>query len=121
MAITQRQKRSAAGSSDPLLDLNVLQIVLSYVGPGHCLFVALVSKWWRELYFGVDSQQLAIDPGCSRETDVIGVPQMTLYSSVFASPPRVKLAHLNGLDCTLKKYRQAAGKYADITISCCSA
>jgi hypothetical protein len=41
------QELSAADSSDPLLNAGVLQNVLSYVGPGHCLSVAPVSKWWK--------------------------------------------------------------------------
>jgi hypothetical protein len=39
---------------------------------------------------------------------------MTLYSSVFASPSRVKLAHESGLRCTSLAYGHAAGSYADI-------
>jgi hypothetical protein len=36
------------------------------------------------------------------------------YSSVFASPSRVELTHVNGLDCTSEAYECAAGKHADI-------
>eukprot|EP00953_Heterococcus_sp_UTEX-ZZ885_P040205 20562-Heterococcus_DN1.PRE.3 len=39
---------------------------------------------------------------------------MTLYSSVFASPSRIKGANESGLGCTSDAYQRAAGKYADI-------
>jgi hypothetical protein len=44
------------------------------------------------------------------------VLQMTKYSSAFASPSRVKLAHASGLDCTAltETQQRAAGKYGDI-------
>jgi hypothetical protein len=42
------------------------------------------------------------------------VPQMTLYSSVFASPSRVIHAYLSGLDGSSRAYQLAAGKFADI-------
>jgi hypothetical protein len=45
---------------------------------------------------------------------VVCVPQMTLYSSVFASPSRVNGANESGLGCTSDAYQLAAGKYADI-------
>jgi hypothetical protein len=108
MATTQEQKHNSAGGDNPLFLSGVLQIVLSCVGLGHCLFVGPVSKWWKEMYFEVKSQQLTVDAGGSRERDLICVPQMTLYSSVFASPSRVKL------DCTSESYQRAVGKYADI-------
>jgi hypothetical protein len=39
---------------------------------------------------------------------------MTLFSAIFASPSRVKLAHESGLQCTSAEYQLAAGKYADV-------
>jgi hypothetical protein len=41
---------------------------------------------------------------------------MTLFSSAFASPSRVKLSDESGLDCTLAAYERAAGKHADIAV-----
>eukprot|EP00953_Heterococcus_sp_UTEX-ZZ885_P032696 17055-Heterococcus_DN1.PRE.1 len=101
MIATREQKRSAADSSNPLLYLGILQNVLSYVGPGHCLFVKPVSKWWKDLYARVESQKLTINAN----TIIVCVPQMTLYSSVLSSPSRVHLAHESGLDCTTEAYQ----------------
>jgi hypothetical protein len=42
------------------------------------------------------------------------VPQMTLYSAVFASPSRVRLAHAHGVSCSTAKYRQAAARHGTI-------
>jgi hypothetical protein len=111
----QAQKRSAADSRNPLIEAGVLQHVLSYVGPGHCIYVAPVSSMWRDLYAKVKSQQLTVYDEDSLESIIINcVPQMTLYSSVFTSPSRVQLAHESGLDCTSEAYQRAAGKHADI-------
>jgi hypothetical protein len=116
MLAIQEQGRSAADSSNPLLDFGVLQTVLSYVGPGHHLFVAPVSKWWRDMYASVGRQQLRgfDEDGC--KDFFTCVPEMTLFSSAFASPSRVQLAHANGLDCTLLTETQqcAVGKHASI-------
>jgi hypothetical protein len=48
------------------------------------------------------------------DIDITCVPQMTLYSSVFASPSRVELAYKSGLDCSPEAYQRAPGKHADI-------
>jgi hypothetical protein len=115
MVATRAEKRSAANSSNPLFDTGLLQNVLSYVGPGHSLFVAPVSWLWRGLYAKVESQQLAVYDEVNIENKIITcVPQMTLYSAVFASSSRVQLAHESGLDCTSEAYHFAAGRHADI-------
>eukprot|EP00953_Heterococcus_sp_UTEX-ZZ885_P011568 6701-Heterococcus_DN1.PRE.1 len=110
----EEQTDCAAGSSNPLFDPLVLQNVLSYVGVGHHLFVAPISKLWHAIYATLQSQQLT---ACSRDRRrnivITCVPQTTLYSSVFTSPSRVRLAHESGLPCTSTAYRCAAGKYAD--------
>jgi hypothetical protein len=42
------------------------------------------------------------------------VPQMTLYSSVFASPSRLRLAQASGIHCTTPAAHHAAGRCASI-------
>jgi hypothetical protein len=113
---THTKKRSAAVISSPLLDFGVLQNVLSYVGPGHYVFVAAVSKWWKEMYAALGSQQLTVLSEYSRERVITCNPETTLCSSVFASPSRVKLAHESELDCTSEVYQCAAGRYADTAV-----
>jgi hypothetical protein len=100
--------------NDPLLDPGVLQNVLGYVGPGHCLFVAPVNKLWNGIYAALQSLQLAVSSAISHKKIITCVPQMTLYSAVFASPSRVQLAHTSGLSCNSAAYQYAAGKDADI-------
>jgi hypothetical protein len=111
---TDEQTCSASGSSNPLLETGVLQNVLSYVGPGHCLFVAPVNKRWNDVYATVESKKLAYcDDSCNWRI-ITCVPQMTHYSSVFTSPSRVELSHKSGLDCTSAAYHHAAGMCADV-------
>jgi hypothetical protein len=96
------------------LNFGILQNVFSYVGLGHSLFVALVSKSWRKLYFKLKSMQrasYAVERG-SVETCITG--KMTLHSSVFTSPSRVSFAQECGLASTTKDYQRAAGKHADV-------
>jgi hypothetical protein len=113
MLATKVQKRSAV-SSNPLLDPCVLQNVLSYVGPGHCLFVATINSWWKDIYFTLEGQLMTLRNESGSKSKITCVPQMTLYSSVFTSPSRVKLARESGLDCTSRPFAFAAGKHADV-------
>eukprot|EP00953_Heterococcus_sp_UTEX-ZZ885_P014043 7993-Heterococcus_DN1.PRE.2 len=41
-------------------------------------------------------------------------PKMTMYSAVFASPSRVRLAHESGLQCATPAYQYAAGKHGTV-------
>jgi hypothetical protein len=100
--------------SSPLLDPGILHMVLSYIGPGHCLFMAPVSKLWNGIYATLGSQQLTVAIEWWSESSINCGPQMTLFSSMFASPSRVNFAHDSGLDCTSEAYQHAAGKHADI-------
>jgi hypothetical protein len=85
-------------SSNPLLCPGLLQNVL---GPGHCLFIAPVSKHWKDIYGAVERQRLAFyDEHKLKSIRITCVPQMTLFSSVFASSSRVQMAHRTGLDCS---------------------
>jgi hypothetical protein len=107
-------KSSADQSSNPLHNVGILQTVLSYVGPGHHLFIAPVSKCWKDIYTS-GTQKLAVYAVNSCEkTNITCVSGMTLFSSVFASPSRVELAHQSGLDWAAEACQHAAGRYADI-------
>jgi hypothetical protein len=112
MLVAAQESSSAGDSSDPLQNTGVLQNVLSYVGPGHCVFVAPVSKLWLRLYNKVESQQLTVEDEYEDYTVTCG-PKMTLLSSVFESVSRVRLAYWY-LHFTTKTFQLAAGKYADV-------
>jgi hypothetical protein len=116
MADAREQKRSAIDNCNPLQHSGVLQIVLSYVGLGHYFYVALVSKQWRDLYASLQSKQLTVYGNESWHKDIIiiCVPEMTLFSRIFASSSRVRLAYENGLACTSGAFMRAAGNHADI-------
>jgi hypothetical protein len=105
---SREQERSAADSSNPLHQTGILQHVLDYVGPGHWCFVSEVSSLWRDLYINL-AERMAI---C--EEKIARIPQMTLFSAVFASPSRVRHAAEHGLNCTTEAYQSAAGMYADV-------
>jgi hypothetical protein len=117
----------ASITSNPLQEVGILQRVLSYVGPGHWFFLSTVSSLWRELYSRVADAKILMlyFPHILVEEDYFppesryGVyedcrPQMTLYSTVFASPSRVRLAHSCGLDVSTASFEHAAGRHADV-------
>jgi hypothetical protein len=105
------QRRSAADSSTPLHEAGTLRRVLDYVGGGHWCFVAEVNSLWREVYMRVAGKEIQM---IGLHTRMSCVPQTTMFSSVFESPSRVRLAHAHELACTTTRYERAAGMYADV-------
>jgi hypothetical protein len=104
-----------ASCNTALLDqAGVLEIVLSYVGPGHWFFVAAVSSLWRKSYAEMERVQVHAGKTLYGAQYFLCFPKMTLYSSVLTSPTRVRLAHAGGLPCTSYKFAEAAVKHADL-------
>jgi hypothetical protein len=111
------RKKRAAHKCNPFSELGVLQRVLEYVGAGHCLFIALVSHQWKQLYEkvadctveGVDDNTAAgfVEITCSSTA--------TLASAAFASTQRARLAHECGLNLKEGTFslQFIAGKYSD--------
>jgi hypothetical protein len=122
MVATRTQlKRCALSSVNPLEDPHILKNVMSYVGPGHWLFLSTVSKAWLELYLTLESVKVC-RMGMFHEYQVLTcVPHHTTCAAVFASASRVKLAHSYGLQLSKSsKYsplqtvlQTQAGKCAD--------
>jgi hypothetical protein len=91
--------------------------MLSYVGPGHWFFLSTVSSLWRDLYTRIASSRMQVyhyDPAFASLEEVTFIPQMTLYSSVFASPSRVRLVHENGVASAPGIFQYAAGRHATV-------
>jgi hypothetical protein len=104
------QKRSAADTnSNPLLQANILQRVLDYVGRGHWYFVSTVSSLWKDVYERVQSQTTAV-----LRHNIVPGTKMTLFSSAFESPFRLRLVHSRCLYCwmDLLKREYLLGRYA---------
>jgi hypothetical protein len=89
------------------------QHVLSYVGRGHWWYVSTVCSLWRDMYRRLESVQVVSYDGRGLNSNITCTPQMTLFSAVFASAARVRLAEAS-LDCRAERYRSAAGKYANV-------
>jgi hypothetical protein len=114
MAIVEAQEHMKLDSSNPLEQPEILQHVLDHVGPGHWCFVAEVSSLWRDLYIRVARSRIEVVDCCSKKETITCVPQMTMYSAVFASPSRVTLAQEYKLDFEAGAYEYAAGMHADV-------
>jgi hypothetical protein len=108
------EAQSEADSGNPLEQPEVLQHVLDHVGPGHWCFVAEVSWLWRELYTRVAWRSIRVVDCCNTTETITCVPEMTMYSAVFASPSRVALAQERKLDFEAGAYEYAAGMHADV-------
>jgi hypothetical protein len=111
-AHVSQAESSESSSSNPLNSTDVLQQVLSYVGPGHHIFVSAVCSLWRLVYPTVPSMRLIGHTANLREFSSTCWPQTTRYSAVFASPARIQVAHGSGLDLNKPQCQYAAGKYA---------
>jgi hypothetical protein len=121
MVATRTQlKRFVVGSSSPLEDPHILKNVMSYVGPGHWLFLSAVSKAWLDIYSSLESVRM-------RRLDLQGrvkvftcLARHTMCAAVFASASRVRPAHSCGLQlsnwrtCAPLQTELRAGKHADI-------
>jgi hypothetical protein len=96
----KKHNSSSSGSSSTLAlsDRNTLHSILSYVGPGHALYISTVSREWREVYLQVADADLAGVDAEGGEVKVTCTARMTLFSAVVASASRLQLAHACGLE-----------------------
>jgi hypothetical protein len=90
-----------------------LEHVLSFVGPGHWLFVAEVTEQWQEIYAMIPETYLPNLPSdfFEKTRSFRCHPETTLGQAVFASPSRLRWAHAAGL--SIVKMRYTAGWFAD--------
>jgi hypothetical protein len=105
------EKKARVDTRNPLGEAGILQQVLNYLGPGHWLFAALVSKAWHLAYLQVPEHQMFGVGHGSPRTPIVCVPQMTLYSAAVASAARLALACAVGLNLSSKALQVAAGKW----------
>jgi hypothetical protein len=107
-------KRATVAITAPLDDAGILLHVLNILGPGHHIFISVVSKAWRESYARVASMQMAgLTYWYDDEPALLTVsPGMTLYSAVFASAATIRMAHKHGLAPHLEGYNDKLGRIA---------
>jgi hypothetical protein len=106
-----------SSSSIALNKPDIVRQILEYVGPGHWLF-SLVNTLCVQLYYGVASVEKRAYARDGREYTITCIPQMTLYSSAFASPSRLRLTDkqctIQWTHDTMQRYQYALGRHADI-------
>jgi hypothetical protein len=105
-------KRAAVSTGSPLINRGVLQNILSYVGPGHYIFLSTVCSEWKELYERVAAVHVTAFTISDSRKRLKCEPRMTLASAVFQSAARVRLAHQQGLRFANHLMQQVAGKVA---------
>jgi hypothetical protein len=87
---------AASNSNDIFSIAVILKQVLSYVGPGHGLFIAEVSRWWQQIYKTIATVRVRAVPknivDCSSRFVRCRL-LLTLGQAVFASQSRLRWAH----------------------------
>jgi hypothetical protein len=111
----------------PFIEAGIVSEVLGFVGPGHWLYLALISKKWLELYREVCSQferRLYLEPPLPvwqlRFSNVTVDPRpydtsrtYTFLSATLGSSSRVRLAHRHGCNLQHAGLVRAAAELAD--------
>jgi hypothetical protein len=112
--IARPSKCAAVSIGSALGNTGILQIVLSYVGPGHWLFLSAVCSEWKVLYERLAAVNVFAFTASGKKTRLKCEPRMTLSSAVFQSSRLVRLAHQHGLRFNSNyKMHHVAGKVAD--------
>jgi hypothetical protein len=109
---------SSSSSSLALHDPDTLHSILSYVGPGHALYISTVSSGWRAAYLQVQDAEFEGWDAKGDCTTVTCTAHMTLLSSAAASASRLQLAHACGLELDAEfhcwRLHWAVGRYGEI-------
>jgi hypothetical protein len=116
--IAKQQKVVSAHdhSTNPLSEAGLLQRILGYVGPGHWLPVAFVSRAWHKSYQTVPEQHIpGRNPWSVEDCDmtITCVPRITLLSAAVVSAPLMQLACHFGLRMNNARAHHAVGRCAD--------
>jgi hypothetical protein len=117
-SIMSSEKRAEVSRKCHLDDVVILLHVLNMLGPGHHLFISAVSKAWKESYETVASVQMAglTDDYDAAATNWRITHETTLFSAVFESASRVRLAYQSGMRTEGQNghLQQIAGRVADV-------
>jgi Ankyrin repeats (3 copies) len=103
-----------AAFEEEVLCAGILQVVLDFVGPGHCLNVATVCKAWQASYKRVASVKVAVITKDGRSISIDCTSAMTFLSLAFTSPDSIRRAYNCGLRLSVEACA-IAGRYADIS------
>jgi hypothetical protein len=112
---SSRQHKKAAESvtEPPLSNAGILQLVLSYVGPGHCFFIGTVCKAWWQCYKRVPDVRVKRVDFNSSHVYLACTSYMTLLRAATASESRLRLAHCCGLQLSTWRAQRAVGFFGD--------
>jgi hypothetical protein len=112
------KSRMQAASGSPMQDASILQVIFSYVGPGHWLFLGTVSKSCRESYLNVEQLEISYwDEDRWRDVTVQCKAQLTLTSAAFSSPSCFQLAVEHGMplpSSNSRRQQRIAGEHGSI-------
>jgi hypothetical protein len=107
-------KSRRVNTINPLREAGILQQTLGYVGPGHFLYAALVSKAWHRAYLRVPEHHMLSCHVSSSGKAILCLPQMTLHSAAVTSLDRFRLARDAGVNLASLDLQFAVGKYGSI-------
>jgi hypothetical protein len=110
----------------PLLEPAVVAHIFKFVGAGHCLFIAALSKIYKQVYEKLDDQTLKVLNDRDWPQEVVCTAHMTLYRAVFASAACLEwvssarwahglwLSPVCSMPARQRVIERCAGEYADI-------
>jgi hypothetical protein len=112
------KSRMQPASSSPMLNASILEIIFSYVGPGHWLYLRTLSKSCKESYLNVEQREISFwDFDNDDYVTVQCTPRLTLTSAAFLSLACFQLAVEHGMPLPSRnstRQQRLAGENASI-------
>jgi hypothetical protein len=113
---SRAEKRACTEKGDPLSNASILQHVMSYVSPSIYLYIAGVSRLWKQSYEQVTHEAARKAEPLEWKRAVTEVPRTTRYSVAFGSVALLTWAFTSGLelDGANQLLQYAAGAYGSL-------
>jgi hypothetical protein len=112
------KNRIVLSNSNPLLNSSILEIIFGYVGPGHWLFLATLSKSCKESYLSIQQRRIHFwDEDRHIYVTVCGTSHITLTSAAFSSSSCFRLAVEHGMQLpsnNSRRQQRIAGEHSSL-------
>jgi hypothetical protein len=117
MSTSQKRNKAVESITEhPLSLVGILQQVLEFVGPGHCIFMAVSKLSWQS-YKRVPDVKLEGLSSKSCDVEFVCTPYTTLLRAAIAFASRLRLACICGLQLSTWRAQRAVELVGDRYIS----
>jgi hypothetical protein len=118
MELASSKSSTSQASSSPMQDASILEIIFSYVSPGHWLFLGTLSKSCKQSCLNVEQREISFwDEDRYHDVTVQCKAQLTLSSAAFSSLACFQLAIEHGMplpSSNSRRQQRIAGQHASI-------